>query len=125
MQCIYHKVMESASCFLRLEWRGGARRESRGRGKGLVGEEEDAPGEAGGESFFAVVILEHAVLPIEQIRIRRRKLLPTLLEAGAGHALADQKDISPGNGLVMELRLAIGHGEARERSGKMLKCFEW
>src|SRR5690348_18327193 len=40
MQCIYHKVMESSSCFLRLDWWGGPRRESRGRGKGLVGEEE-------------------------------------------------------------------------------------
>src|SRR2546426_7622156 len=91
---------------------------------GNVGEQKRRARQVGTKRLFAVESLEHAVLPVEQVRVRRGKCFPVLVAAVSSYPLIDQKDVSPGNRLVIKIRLPVGGGETLEVLGKAGERFE-
>src|SRR5437667_3882199 len=92
---------------------------------GNVGEQKRRARQVGTKRLFAVESLEHAVLPVEQVRVRRGKCFPVLVAAVSSYPLIDQKDVSPGNRLVIKIRLPVGGGETLQVLGKAGERFEY
>src|SRR5258706_2290750 len=74
-----------------------------GKSQALIGKNEGVPGELGIERLLAVKSCQYAAFPNEQVGVVSGELLPCLGTPGAGHALANQKQVRPGDGLVVEL----------------------
>src|SRR5215475_8159320 len=68
----------------------------------FVGKGEHLSREIGSERFIAVIRLENAVGPVEEIRVRKTEFLPGLITQQS-HALVNQQNVCPGNGLVIEI----------------------
>ena len=84
----------------------------RNTSQALIGENEGATGEVGVERLLTVEGCQHAAFPDEEIGVALGEFFPSLGAAGAGHALANQKQVGPGDGLVVELRFSLRGGEA-------------
>src|SRR2546427_8519546 len=83
---------------------------------GGVGKDEDLPGQIGRQSLGAVVPVEDGWPPGEEIGIAAAELFPV----GSGppfDALMDQRDVGPGDRLVIEVRSAVMRGESFECRG--------
>src|ERR1017187_1812777 len=96
----------------------------RSKSPALVGENEGVAGELGVERLLTIEGCEHAALPDEQIGITLGEFFPGLGGAGAGDALANQKQVGPSDGLVVELRLPLCCSETLQGGAKSGDCFE-
>jgi hypothetical protein len=75
----------------------------------LVWKEKHLARQSRVERLFAVIGLQNAVFPIQQVRVSRDELFPALSAARSSHPFMNQENVSPGNGLVIEIRFAM-HG---------------
>src|SRR2546421_3835902 len=91
---------------------------------GNVGEQKSRAGQVRTKRLFTIERLEHAVLPIEQVRVRRRKCFPALEASVSFYALVDEKNVGPGNRLVIEIGLAVGRRKAFQTLGKPGQSFQ-
>src|ERR1700682_4758862 len=96
----------------------------RRKSESQIGEKKGVTGEVGVERLLTVEGCQHAAFPDEQIGVALGEFFPSLGPAGAGHALANQKQVGPGDGLVVKLRFSLRGGEASQCGGKFLQRFE-
>ena len=62
------------------------------------------------EGLLIVETVEKASLPLKQIQISRREFSPRRALAVPSHSFMDEKQIRPGNGLVIKARFALCNG---------------
>ena len=76
-----------------------------------VRQHEHLPRQIRRQSLLAVVDVEHRRFPGEEIRVPSFELVPGLVAVPPGHALVDQEEVRPGDGLVVETRLPVARGK--------------
>src|ERR1019366_8563965 len=96
----------------------------RSKSPALIGEDEGVAGEIGVERLLTIEGCEHVALPDEQIGIVRGEFFPGLGGSEAGDALANQDEVGPGDGLMIELRLPLCCSETLQGGAKSGDCFE-
>src|ERR1700685_1527394 len=80
-----------------------------------IGEHKGATGKVGVERLLMIESGQHAAFPDELIGVAFGALLPGLRAASPSNALADQQQVGPSDGLVIELRFSL-------RGRKALQC---
>ncbi len=89
-----------------------------------IGENESVTGEVGVERFWTVEGCQHTTFPDQQIWIATGECVPRLRAAGAGYALAYQKQVGPSDGLVIAPRFPLCGGEALQGIGESFQRLE-
>src|SRR5271163_4625772 len=95
--------------FLRLDYGLGLA----GKRRRSIRKQEDLAGRFRPQSVFTVVLLQNAVIPVQQIRIRQPEFPPSLALAGTRHSFLNQQNVRPCNRLVVQPRLAVRRSTAR------------
>jgi hypothetical protein len=102
-------------------------------GKGLrsasqpIRQQKNAPGEIRTQCLRPVILLKDRRAPGQEVRVCRCEILPAPLAASPFHALVDEKEVCPGDRLVVQARLAVRSreplqslGKTRQRRGRRL-----
>src|SRR5277367_1233502 len=100
--------------FLRLDYGLGLA----GKRRRSIRKQEDLAGRFRPQSVFTVVLLQNAVIPVQQIRIRQPEFPPSLALAGTRHSFLNQQNVRPCNRLVVQPRLAVRRSVTLERLRK-------
>ena len=83
----------------------------------FVRQDERSLSENRREYFLVVVELQNAVFPVEQVFICADEFVPGLSRSNTLDSFADQKEVCPGDRLVIPLGLAVKGSEAPDAFG--------
>ena len=94
-----------------------------GLGK-FIGEDKNGSCQIRRQRLLPIIIVHESILPSQEVGIVAGKFIPARSGSGASHTLSDQKDVSPGYGLVVKLGLSMDGREPPQSVRKHLQCLK-